>query len=87
MTTFFSDITHKTALNEKSFADLLRQTSAARYSFEPLVVYPGIPLFDSLVFVYSRFLHLLAIIRNLFHGQVPFSVHSKNILVLIDANH
>lgn len=83
LATYFSDITHKSPLNEKSFEDLIKKTNFSRYTFHNLIVYPDIFLIDSFVKYYNKLLFLLEKVINLLNGQKPFKVHSKNLLAIL----
>ncbi|AFV24718.1 methyltransferase type 12 [Methanolobus psychrophilus R15] len=82
LATYFSDITHKSPLTEKSFEDLILNTQIKNYSFHNLIVYPNILLFDLIIEVYNHLLFNIRKINNLVNGQKPYKVQSKNLLVV-----
>lgn len=83
LATFFSDITHKSALIEKSFDDLLSYTRFKKYYFYNLIVYPNIFLLDYIIKIYSNFVFQFRKLNNLLNGQKPYKVQSKNMMVAI----
>lgn len=84
LATYFSDVTHKSALTEKSFTDLIRKTKFKKFNFHNVIVYPNIFLLDESIFLYNRLLFELRKVNNLLNGQTPFKVHSKNLLVVLE---
>lgn len=84
LATYFSDITHKSPLTEKSFEDLILKTRIKKYSFHNLIVYPNIPIIDSLIGGYNKILFIMRRINNLLNGQKPFKVQSKNLLAILE---
>jgi hypothetical protein len=83
LATYFSDITHKSPLTEKSFEDLILKTKVKSYSFHNLIIYPNIPLVDNFIDLFSRFVFLMKKFESLFNGQRPYKVYSKNLLVVL----
>lgn len=82
--TYFSDITHKSPLNERSFRNLLEKTEAKNYFFRNLIIYPNIYILDSLLRLYQESIFIFRKINNLLNGQKPFKVQSKNLLLVIE---
>lgn len=84
LATYFSDITHKSPLNEKSFEDIIVKTPFKTYEFCNLIVYPNVYFLDSLIWLYNKILFIKRRINNLLNGQKPFKVQSKNLLVILN---
>jgi hypothetical protein len=84
MATFFSDVTHKSPLTEKSFEDLIQKTNIKKYSFHNLIVYPNLFFVDFIFKMYNLILFCLRKINNLINGQTPYKVQSKNLLVVLE---
>lgn len=83
LATYFSDITHKSPLTEKSFEDLILNTEITKFSFENLVVYPNIVFLDTVSKIYNSLIFNIRKINNLMNGQKPYKVQSKNLLLII----
>jgi len=83
LATYFSDITHKSPLTEKSLEDLILQTSVKDYCFYNTIAYPNLFLIDFVFKIYNKFLFGIRKINNMVHGQKPFCVQSKNLLLVI----
>lgn len=80
ISTYFSDITHKSPLTEKSFEDLIQKTKFKKYSFHNLIIYPNIFLADYIFYFFNRIIFTKRRIGNLINGQKPYNVQSKNLL-------
>lgn len=83
LATYFSDITHKSPLTEKSFEDLILNTQITKFSFENLIVYPNIVMLDTVIEIYSKLIFNVRKINNLINGQKPYKVQSKNLLLVV----
>ncbi|MDY9927195.1 class I SAM-dependent methyltransferase [Methanosarcina sp.] len=83
LATYFSDITHKSPLTEKSFEDLMLNTEITKFSFENLIVYPNVVLLDAIIKIYNKLIFNLRKTNNLINGQKPYKVQSKNLLLVI----
>jgi len=83
LATYFSDITHKSPLTEKSFEDLMLNTQITKFSFKNLIVYPNVIFLDTVIKIYSKLIFNVRKINNLINGQKPYKVQSKNLLVII----
>jgi SAM-dependent methyltransferase len=83
ITTYFSDITHKSPLNEKSFKDLIYQTNIKDFEFYNLYIYSGNRLIDLLIRSWQELTFKRRKIMNLLNGQKPFKTQSKNLLLVI----
>ncbi len=83
LATYFSDITHKSPLTEKSLEDLILKTSFKTYYFYNLIVYPNIIFLDFIIKIYNKFVFTLRKLNNMINGQKPFCVQSKNLLAVL----
>jgi 2-polyprenyl-3-methyl-5-hydroxy-6-metoxy-1,4-benzoquinol methylase len=84
VTTYFSDFTHKTPFTEKialQVSLIAEYNSCKCYN---VYMYPGIPILDQLFFLFQYALYRHKVIYNYLHGQKPFDVHSKNLLVVLE---
>lgn len=83
ITTFFSDITHKSPLTEKSMTDIIFKTPIKSFQFFNLIVYPKNIIFDPIFKFFNIFRFQYSKIMSLINGQKPFKVYSKNLLLII----
>ncbi len=81
--TFNSDITHKSALTEKSINDLVAKTSFEAADFYNLIVYPNVFAVDTLLRLYNLLKIKYSRLMNLVNGQSPYKVQTKNILTIL----
>ncbi len=84
LATYFSDVTHKSALTEKSLEDLLNSSLIEdNFNFFNLIIYPNIVLMDYIVYLLNSVYFFTKRLFNLLNGQKPFKVQSKNLLLVV----